>query len=424
MHQHFAYICYYTFPKMANMQGNDFLESVFKGLESKKPSFRQLVESRKKELKIASDLELSKMVNIPNNTLRRLIDGETEKTDLFSILRVCHLLGISEVDMIQNYAASLPPKDIGELETVGKANFILKNFNLPLLRKMKFIKSTTNFKEIDEKITKFFGLKSIYLYTQDILPPVLFTKIKRYSNDEMTMLWQMGAYAQFDKFENPNEYDKEAFLSLVPKIRSYTQYEETGLLIVIRALYRIGVTVIVQQYLSTTSIRGASFIVNKKPCIVITDIGKAYSTLWFTLLHEICHILWDYEELKSWGIHCTGEGTVLSNDLFNENRANEFAQERLLPKNLLDFISPMIKSPATVNDFALKNKVHAGIIYSLYCYNEKIKNNKDYYAQYQHLFGKSDIAVSMIRLSLLDEKKESVYEGLEHLKYIYEFTEK
>lgn len=387
----------------------------------KPKSFRELVEQRKNVLGIGSDFELSKMVGIANNTLVRIIDGENKKVDLFSVLKISQFLGIELSDMVEVYAASLPPESVGELEIAAKANYILKNFNLTALKKLKFIKDVTDFKAIDERITKFFGLRSIYLYSQDILPPTLFSKIKRYTNDEMLLLWQMGAYAMFEKFNNPNAYDRDALVALIPKIRAYTQYEETGLLMVIRALYKIGITVIVQQYLSLTSTRGASFIVEGKPCIVITDYKKTYATLWFTLLHELCHILMDYKELVSWGSHCSGEQAI-TNDLFNEERANEFAHERLFPKNKLDYIRPMISSPSLVNQFAAKNKVHPGIIYSFYCYQEKMRSGADAYAFYQHFFGKSDIAIKMIKVNAFSEEQVTVDEGIDKIKTIYEYT--
>lgn len=398
------------------------LNSVFALHESGKPkNFRELVELQKKTLGITSDFELSKMVGIPNNTLVRLLDGETQKPDLFSVLKISQFLGIELNELVEVYASSLPAESIGELEIAAKANYILKNFNLQALKKIKFIKDVTDFKAIDERITKFFNLRSIYLYSQDVLPPILFSKIKRYSNDEMLLLWRMGAYAQFEKLNNPNEYDRNALLALIPKIRAFTQYEETGLLMVIRALYKIGVTVIVQQYLPLTGTRGASLIVNDKPCIVITDYKKTYATLWFTLLHELCHVLMDYNELKSWTIHCSGEQAI-TNDLFNEPRANEFAHERLLPKNKLDYIRPMINSPSLVSQFASKNKIHPGIIYSFYCYQEKEKNGADTYQSYQHFFGKSEIAIKMIKLNPFSEEQENVNDGVEKIKHIYEFT--
>ena len=403
---------------------DSLLTGAFNLLDSVKPkNFRELVEQKKIELNIGSDNELSKMVSIPYNTLSRLVDGETKKADMFSVLKISQFLGIAQDDMIQVFAASLTPESIGELEIAAKSNYILRNFNLDTLRKIGFIKKTDDFRAIDKRITTFFCLPSIYLYSQDILPPMVFSKIKRYSNDEMLLLWKMGAYAQFEKLSNNNEYDKDALLALIPKIRAFTQYEESGLLMVIRALYKIGITVIVQQYISQTSVRGASLIVDGKPCIVITDFMKNYATLWFTLLHELCHILFDYDGLVSWSVHCSGE-QALAQDLFNEERANDFAHERLFPKNKLDYIKPMIKNPSLVNQYAEKNKVHPGIIYSFYCYDEKIRNGKDTYSQFHHLFGKSEVAIKLIRQNhLIGQEKETIYDDLESLKYIYEYSE-
>lgn len=401
---------------------NSLLKTAFNILDSEKPkTFRQLVEEKKTELRIGSDHELSKMVGIPINTLTRLLDAQNQKADMFSVLKVSQYLGIDLTNMVEVYASSLKPEFVGQLDIAAKANYILRNFNLPVLKKLKFIKNVTDFEHIDKRITSFFGLSSIFLYSQDIISPVLFSKIKRYSDDDMQRLWTIGATAQFERLNNPNTYDADLLTSLIPKIRPYTRNEETGFIMVVRALYKIGVTVIVQKYLANTSIRGGTLLVNDKPCVVITDYKQNYSTLWFTLLHELYHVLSDYKELKTWGVHLSGEHTMFS-DLFKEDKADEFAHERLFPKIKMDHIRSMIKSPAAVSDYAEKNNVHPGIIYSFYCYEEKIKNGKDCYALYQHYFGKSEPAVKLIKLNPFNDETESMWEGLDTIQRIYEYS--
>ena len=381
-------------------------------------SFRDLVDTKKAQFKISSDYEFSKMVGIPNNTLVRLIDGETQKVDLFSILKVCQFLGIDINEMAEIFVASLDSEFVGELSLATKANFILRNFNLNALKKIGFIKSTTDFKAIDRKITRWFGIDSVNQYA-DELPPTLFSKIKQYTPDEMRIMWIVAAIAQFKKWDNPNPYDRSALFALIPKIRPYTRDEEAGFVMVVRALYRAGVTVIVQKYLANTAVKGACFVVNGKPCVVITDWRGKYSTLWFTLIHELYHVLFDLEALKSWNFHLSGEYD-LSNDLFKEDMADSFARDRLFPKGKLDIIRPMIDSPAYVEQFAAKQQVHPSIIYDFHCYEEKVARGRDVYARYQQYFGSSEKAIELVKTNPFE--RESVYDGLDVIQKIYEFS--
>ena len=381
-------------------------------------SFRELVDAKKTQLKITSDFEFSKMVGIPNNTLVRLIDGETQKVDLFSILKVCQILGIDINEMAEIFVASLDPEFVGELSLATKANFILRNFNLNALKKIGFIKSTTDFKAIDHKITTWFKIDSINQYA-DELSPTLFSKIKQYTPDEMRIMWTVAAIAQFKKLDNPNPYDRNALLALIPKIRPYTRDEEAGFVMVVRALYRAGVTVIVQKYLANTAVKGACFVVDGKPCVVITNFRGKYSTLWYTLLHELYHVLFDLEALKSWNYHLSGDYD-LSSDLFKEDMADNFAHDRLLPKARLDYIRPMINTPAYVEQYAVKQQVHPSIIYDLHCYEEKHTRGNDVYARYQHLFGNSEKAIELIKTVPFEQ--ESVYDGLDKVQRIYEYS--
>ena len=90
----------------------------------------------------------------------------------------------------------------------------------------------------------------------------------------------------------------------------------------------MGVTVIVQTQLLTTQVRGGTFIINGKPCIVLTDLFKKYPTIWYTLIHELHHVLYDLETISLTNFHITGDP-----DLFLiEEKADDFAREYFLEK--------------------------------------------------------------------------------------------
>lgn len=396
------------------MRNESNINDIYKFLEhSETQSLFDLISKKREEMSL-SNLQMSKILDIDKSTFDRLLkkieDGDSSSIDFFTILKICNLFGIDIQEISEIYASSLKPESIGELEQARKANYIINQFDLKGLKDAGFIESITDFKQIEKRIVDFFRLDSIFQFNSEI-GMALFSRTKANSQDKMREFWVRSAFYQFEKINNLNDYNRDALLAIIPKIRPYTRFEEKGFLTVLQALYNAGVTVIVQSYLSKTQVRGATIAAKNKPCIVITDFNKSYATLWFALLHELYHVLYDFEELKTWKYHLTGENDIY---LLREDDADYFAREMLLPKEKLDFVKHLINSPALVAEYAEKNKVHPSIIYSFYCYEEKKQNGKDFYGLYQKYFGKPDKTLQVVKTHPWD--KESIYQEIEIVK--------
>ncbi len=408
----FAYIYTIIVLQKRKIMENHLLSEIYQLLEQDTGlSLRELVEEKKNEMGIKSIRQLSILLDMEQTRLDRLLDGDTQKVDLFSIIKLDEFFGIGINKLVQLYVSSLKPEFIGELERTRKASYIIRHFDLQGLKSQGFISDPNDIEAVERRIVSFFGLDSILHYSRDI-GAVLFSRTNAYSHDKMREFWVRSAFYQFERIENPNLFDRSALETLIPKIRPYTRYEDKGLLTVIQALYNIGVTVIVQKYLSKTQVRGGTFAVKGKPCIVLTDFNKSYATLWFALMHELFHVMYDFEDLqKGMRFHLTGESDLL---LFREEDADYFAREILFPQEKLEYIKPLINNPALVASYAEKNRVHPSIIYSFFCYHEKKQRNKDLYAIFQHHFGKPDRALQTIRTNPWD--KESIYQEIEEVK--------
>ena len=396
------------------MRNDSNINDIYKFLEhSETQSLFDLISKKREEMSL-SNLQMSKILDIDKSTFDRLLkkieDGDSSSIDFFTILKICNLFGIEIQEISEIYASSLKPESIGELEQARKANYIINQFDLKGLKDAGFIESITDFKKLEKRIVDFFRLDSIFQFNSEI-GMALFSRTKANSHDKMREFWVRSAFYQFEKINNSNDYNRDALLAIIPKIRPYTRFEEKGFLTVLQALYNIGVTVIVQSYLSKTQVRGATLVAKNKPCIVITDLNKSYATLWFALLHELYHVLYDFEELKIWKYYLTGENDIY---LLREDDADYFAREMLLPKEKLDFVKHIINSPALVAEYAENNKVHPSIIYSFYCYEEKKQNGKDVYGLYQKYFGKPDKIFQVVRT--YPWKKESIYQEIETVK--------
>jgi HTH-type transcriptional regulator / antitoxin HigA len=393
------------------------LDEIYKLLDSgESTSFRALVDRKKKELGINSDLQLAKLTGIDKNTIPRIIDGQTQKVDLFSLIKICHFLGLDTTEVLQIYVASLKPEFIGDLDRARTANYILKNFDLEGLKKVGFITSVSDFQAIEQRIVKFFKLDSIFQYNSYV-GAVAFSRSKVLSNDKMREFWIRSACYQFEKINNPNPFSKDDLAALIPKIFPFTRYVEKGLQHVVQALYNIGITVIVQGYLTKTQVRGGTFCINNRPCIVITDYKQSYPYLWVALMHELYHVLYEFDQIKSWSYHLTGDAYSYS-QLFNEDYADVFSWEMLFPKEKREYIKHVIGRAAYVDAYAKENMIHPGIIYAAYCEDLYAKENRNEYGFYQHHFGKSEKSIHSIKFNPWTEK-ETIDEEINEKKKYY-----
>ncbi|MGJ8665187.1 MAG: ImmA/IrrE family metallo-endopeptidase [Patiriisocius sp.] len=359
-------------------------------------SLHDLIENKKDELGISSDRQLSTLVGINIDTLNRILNGDNQKVDLLSIVKINSFLELDLEDTVKVYLSGLKEESIRELDEIKKANFIVKNFDLDGLKSIGFIKTKTDFKYIENRILKFFDIESIFDYNGLVAQP-LFSKSKRSSNDLMNIFWVKSAYTQLEKIGNPNDFDLDDLKKLIPKIRPYTRLETVGFQTVVRALYVVGVTVIVQKYVSKTSVKGATFIVNGKPCIVITDYYGKYDMAWFTLFHELCHILYDLDELKTNKYHLSGALDLL---LLNEDRANMFARTMLFSDEKLRYIESNIGNENVVSMYAEEHGVHSSIIYGFYIYDQPETKKNSLYRKFNKYLISSKPALDPLKTNI------------------------
>ncbi|MHA4808036.1 XRE family transcriptional regulator [Flavitalea flava] len=333
-----------------------------------KISLFDLIEKKKESLGL-SNLQLGTILNVSKSTFDRILkniqENDLKDIDFFILLKLTQFLGVSIEDISQNFVATLNVESIKELEYARMANYIYENFDLKSLRKVGFIDTLTDFNKIENRIRLFLGIESIYTYTSNSSYIPAFSKTKRNASQLMKEFWVKSANAYFEKINNPFPYNRTLLIDLIPKIRPYTMNLEDGLKTVAQALFNAGVTVIFQQSLPLTQVRGATFIIHNKPCIAITDLNKNYSTIWFALLHELHHVLYDFNEIKKQVFHLTGEPDLF---LLQEPLADEFAREYFFSDDKCRYIAPYIESPHLVAKYARECQVHPSIIYNFFAY--------------------------------------------------------
>ncbi len=357
---------------------DDILKRLFEPQPVKvKESLLELFEQRLLSLEIRKTTAL-KIMGMGTRTLDGILSGEQKLLDYTQLIKLSNFLGIELDEVAKLYLEKLKEtyplsKNINQTSEI--VDFLNEKFNLAELRKVGIIKSLTDYDEIINSVTKYFGLKDILDYREPQLN-VVFSAGKKAKKNCSLENWMFLAEQMCIELRNPNDYNRDKLIDYFPLIRSYSMDVLNGLVNVIKHLYQLGITVVFVPSFPSLHIRGATFVVNDKPCIALTDYRGFYPTLWFGLIHELYHVLFDWDEIFSSNYHISLENQEqLDSTSQNELEADEFARKYLFSLEKTKEIGSLINNQEIVREFATVNHVDPSFIYVFYAYDAP-KNNK------------------------------------------------
>ncbi len=325
--------------------------------------------------------QFCKLALIDRKTWGRILEGDHQKFDVPMLLKLAQFLEVDIHEAIDMYVEHTQDNINDTLDIIKKNNFLTNYFDLKTLKRIGFIKSIQDYNNIEERIKEFFQIENIreeYLF-QDARP--LFSRSRIKSSNKMLLFWNKIVLEQIKSIHNPYPYDEKKLMTIIPKIRAATLDLEHGFNRFIQAIFECGVTVIVETYISKTAVKGGTFSYKEKPYIVLTNIYKKYPTLWFTLAHEICHVLKDFDYITHQGYHITGVDDLLTDEL-QEEIADNFAERLFLSEENAKFIEKYITIDEIVNQYANKWNVHKSFIYARYLKNNNDKKEWNKYQKY------------------------------------------
>lgn len=342
------------------------LNNAFQG-----PTLKELFENKLKELKI-SKTNVQEILDMPYRTLNGILEGTQKLVDVTNLIKLADFLQIPKEHVFKLYVqavqfvhpteATISPK---------KIEFIKENFDLAVLKKAGLINDLYDYAHIEKRIIRRLGFKTIYEYTKPKVDVAFSSGLFKPTNLLTRLFWIRAAMRALEEYDNPHEYDRQNLISFFPRIIWYTLNVEMGLQQVMKALFKLGITVIYQPPLQGLQLKGATFKVNDKPCVVLTNYQGFYSTLWFCLIHELYHVIFDWEDIKNDTYHLTDDDNEDLTVRERERFADKFARDYLLAPEKIDTIKPFLYNEIQVRKFAHDNHVHESIVYAIYAY----KNN-------------------------------------------------
>lgn len=392
---------------------DDLLRSAFQNSESQ-IDVRKCFEAKLAEYDLSKTKALN-VLGIDKDVFEDIISGSARQPSMIHVLKIAQFIEVDLKEVVTALMSNQSSETISSIEKAKKVSFLAKNFDIKKLTKIGFFSDKDDIDYLVRRVLTFFGYDGIHEFEEQLALP-FYSKSKRTFSDKMKDFWVKSAYQCFKSINNPNEYDRESLKDLIVKAKPYCQDIENGLLTVCKALYNIGVTVIVQNQLVTTQVRGGTFVVNGKPCIVITDLFKRYPTLWTTLIHELHHVLYDLEKITQAQFHLTGEP-----DLFLiEDKADDFAIEYFCGIKHFNYIKPHINNSVVVEKFARELEVQKSFIYSAFRHFQEKLYKKSFYGAYNEFFPDPTLAIK--QLHPLTWKENSLPEVASKIKTLFELN--
>lgn len=155
-------------------------------------------------------------------------------------------------------------------------------------------------------------------------------------------------------------------------------------------LLQHGVVLIAEPQVAGMSLDGASFLADETPVIGLTLLRDTLDNFWFTLLHEVAHIILHYRTGLAAGFF--DDFTAGDFDEF-EVEANLFASNLLIPEEAWTRSPARIsKSPEPIERLAAQLKIHPAIVFG------RIRMERNDYSIFSNKIGRG-----LVRKQLLPD---------------------
>ncbi len=232
------------------------------------------------------------------------------------------------------------------------------------LFKKGWLKKTKVIDNLEKQIKEFWGINTTDLSFLEGTS-LAFNYRKSSAHDQFdnnaAIVWCQMAKNSVSFFKS-KKYDVNKLSKLYSTIHSYTSRKD-GVEDFLKALNDAGVVFMLLPHLQKTYIDGATFMTNDIPAIVYTGRYKRYDNFWFTIAHEIAHLLLG---------HVKNDGNILIDDLHSKDQdtnikeedANRMANDALLHDKILEYLEDSLNylTEGDIYSCAEKFDIHPSII--------------------------------------------------------------
>ncbi|MBK7336852.1 MAG: ImmA/IrrE family metallo-endopeptidase [Saprospirales bacterium] len=229
---------------------------------------------------------------------------------------------------------------------------------------------TKSAEELVEAVKAFWGWEALdFGILEREYQPCLARRSTAYNqyNASYAITWYQMARKKAEELDVP-PYRKNLLESLYERLHTYTP-DPANIRVFLRELGLAGVKFLLLPHLEKTYLDGAAFFSGDNPVVVYTARYNRLDHFWFTIAHEIAHVLLHLNEQTPFILDDLQDGE--RNQL--EDEANALAGKQLKHPEIWAFLSPYLHyTPLDkVEECAVEYGVHPAIVVGKLAHEDK-----------------------------------------------------
>lgn len=274
------------------------------------------------------------------------------------------------LNLDNNYRLWLEQEKREQTSVVEAKAIIYSRMPVRDMMKKGWLQPTRDIKELTSEVKKFWGIPELdFSFLEEAVMP-LCKKSEAYNqfNASYAATWFQMAKAYSLNFKT-HKYNKAALENLYKNMSGYTILDN-GIESFINELNACGVKFFVLPHLEKTYLDGAAFLLDGTPVIVYTARYKRIDNFWFTVAHEIAHVLKHLSEETPFVLDNLREQTTDK----QEEEANKLAAKHLKHPEILEYLEPHFNylTVGKIKECSETINIHPAIIIGALAFNEKI----------------------------------------------------
>ena len=303
-------------------------------------------------------------------TISLLVRGETDLSEDMA-LRLSNMFGMS-VEVWLNLQKEYCKKvlEIENEKDLDQQREIAALIDYSFFTKLNLLPQTTNILERIQNLCSFFRVSNLKALREPDLLANFRAGVKTFEEKNIinANAWLQTA-VNIGRTLECGEFNEQKLKAYIPEIRSMTlQQPDTFYPRLVEIFKECGVCFVVLPQLKNCGINGAVKWINKQKVILAINDRMHYAdTFWFSLFHEIKHVL--QKKITKTIVSGKYESDI---DTVLEEDANTFSRNTLIPPTeFATFISFNRITTASIVSFARSINIHPGIVVGRLI-NEKI----------------------------------------------------
>lgn len=317
---------------------------------------------------IIEDMEITQedfamRIGISGKTLSKLIHGHIDLSEDVA-LNLSIMLGTS-IDVWLNMQATYNEKclQIEKKKRIDEEIKLVKMLDYNFFVRLGVVESVRDYYEKVVNICSYLKISSLnVLLERDFLVNyrVGITTLEE-KNIVSSKAWLQTAI-NYGKNIETERFDSKKLISFIPEIRNMTLQEPKVFLPRLKEIFCLcGVSFVLLPSMRNAGINGAVKWVNSEKVILAINDRRHYAdTFWFSLFHEIKHVL--QQKIKT-VIVSSDKKMYEDLDIKLEEEADKFATDTLIPQNeYLRFVNKGSFSEMSIIQFSKHIGIHPGIV--------------------------------------------------------------